>query len=180
MKPSADYLVESGMITIKLLKSESLIECTTLLKNGESPNDLRDLLNSFFIPYEISFIKFSMNLNYVQEKEYLYDQLYDDINKHKEDHSAPSLRVLFHNFKDILPGYNEDFIAAFPDVINWAKDGEGLHVVREMYNHMGKGRLIPNEFFHKKVLFWIIEEYHENTGKQLECRIYRPGKHHRI
>ena len=148
-----------------------------MLKEDESPNYLKNLSKFFFIPYEISFIKFHINLNYIQEKTYLTDHLNDDILKHQKDHIAPSLTILFHNFKDLLPGYHENFTAAFPEVINWSKDGAGLHVVKKLYNHMGNETLLTNEFFHNKVHFWVIEEYPKNTGKELECRTYRPSKH---
>ena len=172
MTVKTDYLVESKIIPFELIKNESTSEWITILKDEEVQDESKEFVTFFLIPYKISFMKFLMNLNYLQDHLNDSDQRQIDLSKNEKAHISPRLRVLLENIKDINPGYSQNFLAAFPDVVSWANEGDGFKKVQVLYNNMGKMKLITNEFFIKKALFWIIEEYLENTEKDLECCIY--------
>ncbi len=113
------------------------------LGEDENPREIKDLINNFLLKDEISFIKFSINLEFYNAgyKHSDYERFSDS------QFVAPSLLKIVNTGKMQIRLYPSWFYQAFPDVILWATENRGANI----------------EFLSKK----YVDEYIENNKVEL-------------
>lgn len=159
------YLIQSGVFEQKILDDDKLDHYNDLLRDDEIPENFKDLIRYFLIPYKISILKYTLN------KEYYENPFPVDFhNNHK--HIAPSLKKIKENPFDIAMGYPSWFFIAFPDVAIWAMKGEGHELIKKRFKNLSEEELIDGNHIRANLLNDIIKMYQSNTNKPLECKLY--------
>ena len=159
------YLIKSGVFEQKILDEDKLDHYNDLLRDNKIPENFKDLIRYFLIPYKISILKYTLN------KEYYEDPFPVDFhNNHK--HIAPSLKKIKENPFDIAMGYPSWFFIAFPDVAFWAMKSDGLELIKKRFKNLSEEELIEGNHIRANLLNDIIKLYQNSTNKPLECKIY--------
>jgi hypothetical protein len=159
------YLIKSGVFEQNILNDDKLDHYNDLLRDNEIPENFKDLIRYFLIPYKISILKFTLN------KEYYENPFPVDFhNNHK--HIAPSLKKIKENPFDIAMGYPSWFYVAFPDVALWAMKDDGLELIEKRFKNLSEEELVDGNHIRANLLNDIIKLYQSNINKPLECKKY--------
>lgn len=172
-----DYLLQSevvktGLISVQELQSESINDWYTILQDAETADEIKILIKFFFIPFNISLIKVNFNLEYSEEVGSFGSFELSSFWKNY-DHIAPTLREVYKDHFAIPFGYPKKFIACFPDVVNWAMQGEGLSLIKSIFYKRNEDDCITDGTLNIEVLIEIVLLYLKVSKKELECSMIR-------
>lgn len=162
------YLIKSGALDKDVLDKNNKLELyNDLLKDANTPDNMKTVINQFLIPYKISFIKFGLNTEFF-DSNLPFSSLYEA----EYEHISPSLRKIQENRIYIPRIYPKWVFAAFPDVILWLMKGNGRNVLKDKFNKLTESELTDDGYIKLNILKEIITKYQIDTNKSLECKIY--------
>lgn len=137
------------------------------MKDINTPNNLKIVINQFLIPYKISILKFGFN-NEFFETNLPFSSLYEN----GYEHVSPSLRKIQENRIAIPRIYPNWVFSAFPDVVLWSMKGNGKAILYNKFNGLTDDELKDGNHIKLKLIKEIISLYQIDTNKTLECKIH--------
>lgn len=157
-------LADLDKTIIKEDYENSLIIYNSWLKEVNISEEFKEIVRYFFIPYNISVIKFGFN------KE--YSQLQDTIKEVEKNNKlvSPSLRKMGGDRKYRAMGYPEFFYTVFPDVVIWGMMDGYQEVKKELSFYVNEINDSTETHLSFPILKLIIGLYLKSTGKILECQ----------
>ena len=84
-----------------------------------------------------------------------------------------SVRIIYQNKNLIFPGFSFEFKHGFPDVAYWTTYGVGLQILDSFLSGSTMRDKVENGFLINAVLITLIMQYQMESGKELECCIYK-------
>ncbi len=159
------YLIKSGVFNQEIIDEDKLENWNDILRDNKSPQNIKDLINEFMIPYKISPLKTILN------KE-CYESPFGNFDMDSSLHIAPTLKKLKENNFDIPMGYPNWFIISFPDVVFWAMKGYGHEIIMKKFNTLNDDEINDGNYICANLLHYIIKLYLKSTNKLLECKKY--------
>ena len=170
-----DYLLRSGAVSADVLNAETMEIWTKLILYSDEHKHATELIQKLFIPRQISLTKFTINLQYIKDRTYCHDS--EERIRGKDSYSlvAPSLRNIYRTPTFVLTQFTDEFIAAFPDVVDWTMEASSSYLFDQLYDPERSARLIQNDgSFRMDYLNVIMDNYvrsRDNSSSRFECQI---------
>lgn len=147
------------------MKKQELKQWEQFANDCDTPNFFKTIILDFFIFYEISFLKYSINNDATSDP---FRYLMYDTNTL----FSSSLKAFQEETTMKAVGYPNWFYLAFPDVAMWAIKGEGNKIIKEQLSNLSEKEVIFNNVIRNEHLKTIINLYKQNSKKQLEVGIH--------
>ena len=159
------YLLSANVFDKKTLNNKDWDDYDKMLAEPDTDPYFKQVITMFFIPYKISFLKWTLN------DEYFKNPFPVDL-KYNHRHIAPSLKRIKEDSLKRAMGYPNWFYAAFPDVLEWAAQRQGFEVVNTLLSKYSDEELIDGNKLSLVVLVDIVNAYINTTKQPLECKKY--------
>ena len=170
-----DYLLMSGAISAETLTAETTEIWTKLILHSVEHKHAKELIQNLIIPRQISLTKFTLNLQYIQDRTYSHDGEECARGKNSYSFIAPSLRIIYRTPTFVRTQFTDEFIAAFPDVVDWSMEDSSFYLFKHLYDPERSVRLIQNDgSFRIDYLNVIMDNYvrcRGNSSHRFECQI---------
>ena len=173
-----DYLLQGGILSRKTLSAENTEVWSKISTHSETDIKVAELIKVLYITHEISLTKFTFNLNYIKDCQYLKDRENDEGKMDFCNFVAPSLRAIYKN-KALIPAtFPDGFIAAFPDVVKWSMEDSSSQVLKQLNDKENSLPQFNKIEFNMEDLKTIVRCYSKSrvgTKWSFECKIFQPS-----
>lgn len=132
-----------------------------IFKNSSQYKDFKPIFKDFFIPDNIDFKKFLANYKVLEHQSLKLFKSYIELTENEkwlEEHYTKNIGKLA-GIMDRPLGYEDWFVAAYPDVVNWAADLSDEKLILVFNNPKEEDVMNSNKQIKREYLRMLANEY---------------------